>query len=103
MLFGLVYFKIEEMTEQLVPDRVISLHRDWEWPVRSCDLMPCDFLCGGLFSKKCVITIPKRFLSKRIRSVKHDIQAVVSKWVVVNFNNRCAGMVGGSPDVIFHT
>lgn len=33
----------------------------------------------------------------------HDIQAVVSERVVVNFNDRCAGMEGRMPDVIFHT
>ena len=49
---------VTERLTQLFGDRVVSLHRDVEWPPRSPDLTPLDFFLWGYLKAKVYTTPP---------------------------------------------
>ena len=46
---------------QLSQDRVLSLHNNTEWSVRSSDLIPCDFFSLGLFKRQAFQNSSRKF------------------------------------------
>ena len=90
------------------PDRVISRKGDHNWPPRSCDLTPCDFMLWGNVKDKVYANSPASIqnLNDRIREAIEDIGQTLCYLVIENFMKRIWSCKRGRgrhlSDVVFH-
>jgi hypothetical protein len=97
-----------ELLQEKFPGRVISRNGDQNWPPRSYDLTPCDFIFGGFVKSRVYTnksqTIPE--LKAEIRRVIGETEPQLYGNVMESFVKRarvCQQSHGGHlSDIVFH-
>ena len=98
-----------QLLQTKVHGRVISRHGDVNWPPRSCDLTPLDFLLWGFFKGKVYANNPQTIpeLKDAIGRTIKEISPQMFQNVIENFDKRinvCKhGRDGHLSDIVFHT
>ena len=82
--------KSMEVLREMFPQRLISQRGDVEWPARSNDLAPCDFLLWGYLKAKVYSHQPKTTeeIKTAIRSKIAEIPPQVTSRAMQDFRKR---------------
>jgi len=100
--------KTMELLREKFPGRVISRNGDQNWPLRSCDLSPCDFFLWGFVKSRVYANKPQTIpeLKAEIGRVIGETEPQLCGNVIENFVERgkvCQRSRGGHLlDIVFH-